>query len=135
VIDTNNVTNFQPQNVAIAYNNQCTSCLTFAYANQYVIQVDHPVWLSHDGPEQASEIQEQINGGAASSEDFGTMSSQLDQLSQELYNLVFNDTQQQHGGHHGGAERRTAPSGPDPPGRATRKPLELRGAPAHDRRS
>jgi hypothetical protein len=82
--------------------------LTFAYAHQYVIQVDHPVWLSHDGREQAAEIQEQIYGVAASSEDFGTMSSQLDQLSQELYNIVFNDTQQQHGGDDGGAERRTA---------------------------
>ena len=34
----------QPQNIALAINNACTRCVTFAYAFQFVIPVDNVRW-------------------------------------------------------------------------------------------
>jgi hypothetical protein len=83
--------NYQPQNGAVAINDNCQSCQTFAYAHQYVIQtpVVHVTKVDNGTIEQVLSIQSQISQVAHSSVDFATMSSQLDQLSLNLYNVVY----------------------------------------------
>ncbi len=89
--------NYQPQNAAVAVNDHCTSCQTFAYAHQYVIQVTQEP--NGENAESASSalwrIQSQISQVAHSNVDFATMSSQLDQLSLQFYNTVYQALQNQ----------------------------------------
>jgi hypothetical protein len=84
-------TNYQPQNGAVALNENCQSCQTFAYAHQYVIQtpVVHVTKVDNATIQQVMSIQSQISQVAQSNVDFPTMSSQLDQLSLNLYNVVY----------------------------------------------
>jgi hypothetical protein len=83
--------NYQPQNGAVAVNDNCQSCQTFAYAHQYVIQtpVVHLDNVDKATVNQVLSIQSQVSAVAHSSADFATMSSQLDQLSLNLYNVVY----------------------------------------------
>jgi hypothetical protein len=85
--------NYQPQNAAVSVNENCQSCQTFAYAHQYVIQTSHDYGYQDDGNDQLWSIQSQIWRVAHSGEDFATMSSQLDQLSTEYYNAVYQSVQ------------------------------------------
>ncbi|MDQ6617902.1 MAG: hypothetical protein M3083_24955 [Actinomycetota bacterium] len=96
---------FQPENGAAAVNDNCHSCQTFAYAHQYVIQITRIPEGFNPGEgtvEQVGTILSNISQVAHSNEDFVTMSSQLDQLSLELYNTVSQALQSQNhgdGGH------------------------------------
>jgi hypothetical protein len=94
-------TNYQPQNAAVAVNENCQSCQTFAYAHQYVIQTTTGTHFDA-GEAELSGIQWRISQVAHSSEDFATMSSQLDQLSLQFYNAVYQSLQNQNRGDGGG---------------------------------
>jgi hypothetical protein len=93
--------NYQPQNGAVAVNDTCVSCQTFAYAHQYVIQTTHEVHWQKGYSQQLWSFQQQFSQVAHSGEDFATMSSQLDQLSLDYYNAVYQavQSQAQDGGH------------------------------------
>lgn len=81
-------TNFTPANAAVAVNEKCYFCQTFAYANQYVFSPRRPVRLSDDAREQISEINGQIAEVVRSQESFPEMSAQLDSLSGRLQDIV-----------------------------------------------
>ncbi len=80
--------NVQPQNVALAVNQNCYSCATFAYANQYLLWTHQNVNIDNGTWYQLARIRSRIDQVARSGEDFPTMNSQLDQLSQQLYDTV-----------------------------------------------
>jgi hypothetical protein len=99
-------TNFQPQNGAVAVNETCQSCQTFAYAHQYLIQAMNGFRLPDGSYEQLAQIQWKISQVARSNVDFVTMSSQLDQLSLQLYNTAYQAVQNQNGDVQKSDERR-----------------------------
>ena len=94
--------NYQPENGAVAVNDNCQLCQTFAYANQYVIQTTKVRLSKVDDSTvgQVLNIQSQISQVAHSNADFPTMSSQLDQLSLNLYNVVYQFLQRHGDGGH-----------------------------------
>jgi hypothetical protein len=53
-------TNMSPQNAAIAVNESCTLCDTFASAYQFVIGVDGPVRLTRQGLHELFQIRQEI---------------------------------------------------------------------------
>jgi putative peptide zinc metalloprotease protein len=60
VLVTGSPTTFTPQNVAIAYNEHCNLCDTFASAYQFVVQSQGPVHFTHDGKRQLEAIRREI---------------------------------------------------------------------------
>jgi hypothetical protein len=81
VIIEGNPTTVAPQNAAVAVNENCLSCLTFAYAHQYVFSPHHPVVLNRDATLALQAIQSYVDHEANSGEDFATLNSHLDDAS------------------------------------------------------
>jgi hypothetical protein len=50
---------FTPQNVALAVNQNCHFCGSFAYAYQYMVQTDRRVWLSDRARDQIDSLKEE----------------------------------------------------------------------------
>lgn len=88
VIIEGNPTTIAPQNAAVAVNENCQSCLTFAYAHQYVLSPHHPIEISGKDSKRLQAIQQGIDWVAHSGKDFATMSSQLDSLSWAYCSVV-----------------------------------------------
>lgn len=91
-------TTIQPQNGAFAVNENCNSCQTFAYAHQYLISPNHKVEIGEQTWGQVQSIRSQIDAVAHSTVDFPTMSSELDQLSQQFYDTLAQAVQNQNDG-------------------------------------
>jgi putative peptide zinc metalloprotease protein len=79
---------YRPVNAALALNENCVRCATFAYANQVVLQPGHHVEIGDDAEAQIESIQGRIRWVAASSEDFPQMSADLDSLTEQLVDVV-----------------------------------------------
>ncbi|MBV8297138.1 MAG: hypothetical protein JO085_09895 [Acidimicrobiia bacterium] len=88
-----NPTNYQPQNLAVALNNQCTSCQTFAYANQVILQPHHQVNLSNDAQNQLNRLNYQAFETSWSSEPFPQMSADLDNITNQMVAIVQGEIQ------------------------------------------
>jgi hypothetical protein len=50
---------YSPKNFAVAFNENCTGCGSFAYAYQYVVQTDRRVWLSDRARDDIAELREE----------------------------------------------------------------------------
>jgi hypothetical protein len=102
VIIEANPTTIAPQNAAVAVNENCQSCLTFAYAHQYVFSPHHPVILDGESNSQLQMIQSYIDHEANSGEDFALLSSHLDNASWAFCYVVQRAVQRQdnQGGDH-----------------------------------
>jgi hypothetical protein len=79
---------FRPFNAAVAENENCSFCQTFAYANQIVLSPQRPVYIDRDTRKQANEIRKRIAEVTRSWHDFATMGSELDALTQELAAVI-----------------------------------------------
>jgi len=81
-------TDVRPTNVAVAINENCLRCATFAFARQELLQVGSHVDLGKEAKAQIDEIEGQISDVASSSESFDQMTAELDSLSEQLVALV-----------------------------------------------
>jgi hypothetical protein len=88
VVVEGSTTSFTPTNAALAINENCHSCQTFAYANQYVFSPLRPVELSDSAREQLAEVRDQIAEVVRSQKPFPQMSADLDSLSSQLISIV-----------------------------------------------
>lgn len=70
-----------PTNLAVAVNEDCTSCETMALATQIVIGVDGPVRFTKEGNEQLEEIQE----------DLAELEEEGDELTPEEFKARYDD--------------------------------------------
>ena len=95
VIIEANPTTIAPQNAAVAVNENCQSCLTFAYAHQYVFSPHHPVSLDSESNRELQAIQSYIDSEANSGEDFAVLSSHLDNASWAFCYVVQRAVQRQ----------------------------------------
>jgi len=91
-------TDFEPVNAAVALNEDCTRCQTYAYARQEVIDVDGVVVLSDAGRAAVREIEAEADTVAASAEPFTEMGTELDGLAARLVAVVRSEIVQA-GGH------------------------------------
>lgn len=85
------VQNFHPTNAAVAVNDQCVRCQTFAYARQVFLAPDHEVVLSDQARQQVDQLDAQLDAVAASNEAFDQMTTDLDGLTQQLVDVVQQD--------------------------------------------
>jgi hypothetical protein len=84
-----------PQNAAVAVNQNCQTCQTFAYASQYVITTHHVTYLSESVREQLAGLVQEIDQVTASGVSFATMSAELDLISAQYYDVVAQAVQTQ----------------------------------------
>jgi hypothetical protein len=81
-------TDFRPTNAAIALNENCTSCATFAFARQYVLSPHREVELSGQTKKQVASLRAQMSSVASSQEPFPQLEADLDSLSQQVLSAV-----------------------------------------------
>jgi len=82
------VTDFRPANAAVAVNDSCLRCQTYAYGHQVVLSAGRMVELSADAEQRVDQLDHQMDQVAASSEGFDQMTSDLDQLTAQLVSAV-----------------------------------------------
>lgn len=82
------VSDFRPANAAVAVNDNCVRCQTFAFARQELLTADRPVRISDEGAEQVATIEGQIRQVADSSEAFDQMAADLDSLTDQLVTVL-----------------------------------------------
>jgi len=83
------VRDYQPANAAVAVNDNCIRCQTFAYARQEIFDPGRMIDLSRD--DRVADIQNQIAAVAGSNEPFDQMTADLDGLVQQLVNDINED--------------------------------------------
>lgn len=83
---TPHATTFTPTDLAAATNSYCTSCFSFAYAYQYVVDVAGPVYLSDAAQQRIAQIRQEVAATVASAVPNDLTGA--DQLRQQLDNLA-----------------------------------------------
>jgi putative peptide zinc metalloprotease protein len=84
VIATVGANDVRPDNEAVALNENCLRCQTFAFAYQELIWTSADAHLSESARDQLKDIRRQMDDVARSNADFPTMKTQLDDLSHRL---------------------------------------------------
>ena len=82
------VSDFRPLNAAVAVNEDCTRCQTYAYARQEVIAVDGPFSLTAEGRDRIDQLEAAIEQAAESDEPFVELGADLDRLVVQLRDAV-----------------------------------------------
>jgi len=83
-----NITEFRPVNAAVAVNENCLRCQTYAYARQEVFAVDGEFSLSNAGRDEVQRLEGEIDRVAGSDEPFLEMGAELDGLVVQLGDAV-----------------------------------------------
>jgi hypothetical protein len=86
-------TTFAPANAAVAVNDNCQFCETFAFARQFVITTDRQVSLNDDALERIDELNDQVAAVVRSGEAFDQMNADLDSLATQIDDVVVSDLQ------------------------------------------
>ena len=73
-----------PENVAIAINQECTACNTFASAYQFVITTDGPVHFTDEGYKLLADLKKRIRDLLEAGLPLDQLDAQLDALMDEL---------------------------------------------------
>jgi putative peptide zinc metalloprotease protein len=77
-----------PQNIALAYNVECTSCDTFASAYQYVLGTDENVRFTPEGRHQIQEIRRELRELAQAGLPLTELDTRLNALMQRLAKVL-----------------------------------------------
>lgn len=88
VLIEGSVTDFRPLNAAVAYNEECVRCQTFAFARQEILSPGRPVELSDEAEGRIDAIQARMRALAASDEPFAQLAADLDGLTDQLVAVV-----------------------------------------------
>lgn len=82
---------FTPTNVAIAINDRCNLCVTFASAYQFTVQTSGPVRFTEEGIRTIQEIKKQIKALEDATLTVGELRAKLDELMQQLAGVLANE--------------------------------------------
>jgi putative peptide zinc metalloprotease protein len=88
VVVEGDVTTFTPGNAAVAVNESCLRCQTFAYARQEVLTPGTQVSISGIAQNRIQQLQWRIDSVSESDEAFDQMTTDLDNLTEELVGVV-----------------------------------------------
>jgi len=86
-------TDFRPTNAAVAVNENCNSCQTFAFARQFVLTPHRRVQLSDQTWRKLAQLRQQMATESQSLEPFAQMDANLESLSQQMVAAVQADLQ------------------------------------------
>jgi putative peptide zinc metalloprotease protein len=87
------VDDFRPANAAVAVNEDCLRCQTFAFARQEVLRADRHVDISDSARDQLEDLRGEVRDVAASPESFDQMTVDLDALTDQLVALLQGEVQ------------------------------------------
>jgi putative peptide zinc metalloprotease protein len=87
------VNDFRPQNAAVALNENCIRCQTFAYARQEVLNPGRPVRIGDSAQAKIDGIDRRMSQLAASTEPFDRLAADLDSLTVEMVGVVQGEVQ------------------------------------------
>lgn len=79
---------FRPVNLAVALNEECLRCQTFAYARQIVIRSEAPFRLGDDAEDDIEDIEGRIGEVTRSRRSFPEMTATLDRLAERMASVV-----------------------------------------------
>ncbi len=79
---------FRPENAAVALNENCLRCQTFAYARQTVLNPGRPVKIGDAAQAKINAIDKRMRQLAASSEPFDKLAAGLDGLTLDLVGVI-----------------------------------------------
>ena len=99
LVDENN-TNQSPQNAAVAINDSCDGCATFAYADQYAVDVPPGTQLSPAVRRQLAQIGQEASQDAHADLPFSDLDSKLRALADQVKQVVDNGLQQENVAEH-----------------------------------
>jgi hypothetical protein len=88
VFMTGSPTTVSPRNVAIALNEECQGCATFAFAYQYVVQTGDRVRLSDDTRDAIAEIRDEARDDIRLDLPYPELHAQLHELAQRLRAVI-----------------------------------------------
>jgi putative peptide zinc metalloprotease protein len=80
-----------PQNIALAFNVECTSCETFASAYQYVLGTDGNVHFTPEGRQEIQDIRKELRDLARAGLPLTELDTRLDALMQRLAQVLRNE--------------------------------------------
>ncbi|HEU0318450.1 MAG TPA: hypothetical protein VFR49_14030, partial [Solirubrobacteraceae bacterium] len=87
-----------PQNVALATNVNCDHCGSFAFADQYVVNVARDVSLSGSARHQIVALRQEASQDVRAGLDYPTLDAKLHALATRFHAVVDGDLTQQHVG-------------------------------------
>ena len=105
VFATGHPSTVEPTNAAIALNQNCQSCTTYAFAYQYVVTTDGPVKLTGRARKQIAHVRTEIDDVAHSDLAPPDMDSRLNALAAEFKADIDADLKRQGEHRHGEVER------------------------------
>jgi len=82
-----------PENHAYAINDNCTRCVTFAYARQVVFVVGRPVRIGDDAEDRIEDINEEMADVVRSGATPPEMEAELDALTEQMVDVVRDEIQ------------------------------------------
>lgn len=89
IVQRTNASTIAPQNYAIALNQNCVRCETFAAAYQYVFTTDGLVRFTEGAQQKLAGFEQQIKAVAAEEDlSFSAMEAKIDALVEEMWALV-----------------------------------------------
>lgn len=93
LVQRTDAANISPRNFAIAINNNCLRCETFAAAYQYIVTTQGIVRFTPEGQRRLSELQNQIRAIAATDGmPFPELEAQIDALVEQMWAVVDEET-------------------------------------------
>jgi hypothetical protein len=95
----------EPTNAAIAINQSCVRCTTYAYAYQYVVTTDGPVHLSRHARHQIARIRAKVDDVAHSNLAPADMDARLNSLTSDFKDDIDADLQRANDDAHGRVHR------------------------------
>lgn len=89
LVQRTNATNISPRNIAIALNQDCQRCETFAAAYQYVVTTDGLVRFTPEGNQRLAELQNEIRALAATDGvPFPELEARIDARVEQMWAIV-----------------------------------------------
>ena len=77
-----------PQNVAIALNENCTSCLTAAFAYQFIIAGSEPMRLTKEGEKRLKALRKRLRDLESQPLTIEQLAAELDRAAQEVRDVL-----------------------------------------------
>jgi putative peptide zinc metalloprotease protein len=83
----------QPTNLAVAVNEECSSCTTLASAYQFVVGTEGPVRFTADGNQRLAELRRRLTELSRSDLAVDELQAELDRIATELRDVLANEVE------------------------------------------
>ena len=82
-----------PQNIAIALNENCTSCVTAAFAYQFIVAGSGPITLTKEGERRLKDLRKHLRDLESQPLTIDQLAAELDRAAQEIRDVLATELQ------------------------------------------